>query len=85
MPSLTPWLYIGPQFMTVLNLKIFLSNFEKALNDTTSCNSLFTIILGDFNARSSVWWARDKTTEIIIIQLKGHNLNPQQVCMDFIN
>ena len=34
--------------------KNFLSNFEKVLSDTTSCNSLFTIILGDFNVRSSV-------------------------------
>ena len=40
----------------------FLSNLEKVLSDTISCNSLFTIILGDFNARSSVWWTRDKTT-----------------------
>ena len=40
----------------------FLSNFEKFLSDTTFCNSLFTIILGDFNVRSSVWWTRDKTT-----------------------
>ena len=29
----------------------FLSNFDKVLSDTTSCNSLFTIILGDFNNR----------------------------------
>ena len=40
----------------------FLSNFEKVLSHTTLCNSLFTIILGDFNARSSVWWTRDKAT-----------------------
>ena len=40
----------------------FLSNFEKLLNYTTSSNGLFTIILGDFNARSSVWWTKDKTT-----------------------
>ena len=32
----------------------FLSNFEKVLSDTTLCNSLFTIILGDFSARSSI-------------------------------
>ena len=38
------------------------SNFEKILSDTTSYNSLFTILLGDFSARSSVWWTRDKTT-----------------------
>ena len=40
----------------------FLSNIEKVLSDTTLWNFLFTIILGDFNARSSVWWTRDKTT-----------------------
>ena len=40
----------------------FLSKFEKVLSDTTSCNSLFTIVLGEFNARSSVSWTRDKTT-----------------------
>ena len=39
-----------------------MSNFKKFLSDTSSCSSLFTIILGDFNARSSVWWTRDKTT-----------------------
>ena len=39
-----------------------MSNFEKVLNDSTFPNSLFTIILGDFNARSSVWWTKDKTT-----------------------
>ena len=40
----------------------FLSNFEKGVSDTTSCNSLFTIALGDFNVRSLVWKTRDKTT-----------------------
>ena len=40
----------------------FLSNFEKGVSDTTFCNSLFTMALGDFNARSSVWQTRDKTT-----------------------
>ena len=33
----------------------FLSNFEKVLSETTLCNSLFTIIFGDFYARSPVW------------------------------
>ena len=46
----------------IFEFEHFLSNFEKVLSDTTFCNSLFTIILGDFNARSSVWWTRDKTT-----------------------
>ena len=46
----------------IFEFKNFLLKFEKVLNDTTFCNSLFTIILGDFNAKSSVWWTRDKTT-----------------------
>ena len=40
----------------------YLSNFEDNLNTTTSSSSLFPIILGDFNARSSFWWKNDKTT-----------------------
>ena len=55
-------LYIYFQAKIVLNLKLFSSHFEKVLTDTTSCNSLFTIILGYLTARSSVWWTRHKTT-----------------------
>ena len=40
----------------------FLSNLGDILNTTVSSSSLFTIILGDFNARSSSWWKNDKTT-----------------------
>ena len=40
----------------------FLSNFEDNLNTTASFSSLFTIILGDFNGKSSSWWKNDKTT-----------------------
>ena len=40
----------------------FLSNFDELLIKTASSNSLFTIILGDFNYRSSSWWKEDKTT-----------------------
>ena len=40
----------------------FLTNFEDILNSTASSSSLFTIILGDFNARSSFWWKNYKTT-----------------------
>ena len=29
----------------------FLLNFKKRLSDTNQCNSLFTMILGDFDAR----------------------------------
>ena len=55
----------------------FLSNFKKVLSGTTSWNFLFTIILGDFNARSG---GQDTKR-----QLKGHNLNPLQLCLCFIN
>ena len=40
----------------------FLSDFEELLSKTVSSNSLFTLILGDFNARSSSWWEEDRTT-----------------------
>ena len=46
----------------IFEFENFLSNFEKVLSGTSFCNSLFTIILGDFNARSAVWWTRYKTT-----------------------
>ena len=51
--------YTGLQAEILLNLKIF---FWILRNYTTSSNSLFTIILGNFNVRSSVWWTKDKTT-----------------------
>ena len=40
----------------------FLSDFDQLQSKTASTNSLFTIILFDFNARSSSWWKEDKTT-----------------------
>ena len=39
-----------------------LSDFEELLSKTVSSNSLFTLILGNFNARSSSWWKEDRTT-----------------------
>ena len=37
-------------------------DFDELLSKTTSSKSLFTIILGDFNARYySSWWKEDKT------------------------
>ena len=51
--------YIGVIYRSpnqnIIEFEIFFSNFEKILNYTTLTNGLFTIILGDFNARSSVW------------------------------
>ena len=40
----------------------FLSDFDEVLSKTASSSSLFTIILGDFNAKSLSWWKKDKTT-----------------------
>ena len=37
-------------------------NFLQILRTTTSSNGLFTMIIGNFNARPSVWWTKDKTT-----------------------
>ena len=37
-----------------------LFEFDEILSKTASINSFFTIILGDFNARSSSWWKEDK-------------------------
>ena len=51
-------LYIGLWAKMFLNLKIFSTSWESY---ATSCNSLFTIILCNFTARSSVQWTRDKT------------------------
>ena len=57
--------YIGvayrSPFQDAIEFQNFLSNFERILSDTTTNNALFTI-LGDFNARSSIWWTNDKTT-----------------------
>ena len=58
--------YVGVVYRSpsqnIFEFEFFLSKFEKVLSDTTLCNSLFTIILGDFHVKSSVWWTRDKTT-----------------------
>ena len=58
--------YVGVVYRSLsqdsFQLEIFLSNFEKVLSGTSCCSSLFTIILGDFNVRSLVWWTRNKTT-----------------------
>ena len=40
----------------------FLFDFHELLSKTASTNSLFAIILGDFNARSLSWWKEDKRT-----------------------
>ena len=68
--------YVGVAYRSssqnIFEFEIFLSKFEKVLSDTTFCNSLFTILLGDFNARSSIWWSRAKAA-IEGTQLEYHN------------
>ena len=58
--------YVGVVYRSpsqnIFEFENFLSKFEKVLSDTTCYNSFYTLILGDFNARSSAWWTRDKTT-----------------------
>ena len=54
-------IYRSPSQNTI-EFESFLSNCEKLLNYITSNNGLFNIIVGDFNARSSVWWTKNITT-----------------------
>ena len=37
--------------------------FSQLLNDITSKKPFFSIILGDFNARSKCWWTLDKQSK----------------------
>ena len=37
----------------------FLVNFDKLLNHVNMPKSSFTVVLGDFNARSRSWWSND--------------------------
>ena len=45
-----------------LEFDTFISNFEKMLGDIHPFNPDFSIILGDFNARSNKWWVGDTQT-----------------------
>ena len=40
----------------------FLSNFEKLFDGVQIFEPGFTVILGDFNAQSKLWWSGDSTT-----------------------
>ena len=42
--------------------EIFLSNFESTLDDIASKNPFLSIVIGDFNAKSSNWYSKDKTS-----------------------
>ena len=76
----------------------FLSDSDELLSKATSCNSLFTTILGDFNARSLSWWKEDKTTTEVthlqaltslhnfdqLISEPTHMLSNSSFCIDLI-
>ena len=44
-----------------IEFESFLSCFEDMLSSVLFSKSQFTVILGDFNARSSTWWSNDIT------------------------
>ena len=44
-----------------IEFECFLSGFEDMLSSVLFSKSQFTVILGDFNARSSSWWSNDIT------------------------
>ena len=48
----------------------FLSGLEDLLSNALCSKSQFTVVLGDFNARSPAWWSKDITT------LHGTQIDP---------
>ena len=54
-------LYRSPS-QNSLEFDNFILNFEMMLSDINSSNPHFSIILGDFNARSNNWWQGDTQT-----------------------
>ena len=57
----------------------FLNSFDSLLNIVDKSSSLLTVILGDFDGRSSSWWVDDKTTTVCA------RLKHLQLLMDFNN
>ena len=54
-------LYRSPS-QNSLEFDNFILNFEMMLSDINSSNPHFSVILGDFNARSNNWWQDDTQT-----------------------
>ena len=54
-------IYRSPS-QTAVEFDEFLSNLEKLLNFVKQLQPSFTIILGDFSARSKSWWSDDITS-----------------------
>ena len=48
---------------TYLEFQKFLTSFDKLLQNLQNLNPHFTMILGDFNARSYSWWSEDMSVE----------------------
>ena len=55
----------------------FLTNFEHHLSDINACQPSVSVILGDFNARSTSWWSSD------IDSLEGSKLFSLSILNDF--
>ena len=47
-----------------ITLNLMISSFDILVNIVDKSSSLLTVILGDFNARSTSWWFHDKTTTV---------------------
>ena len=50
-----------PPSQSSIEFESFFSGFEDMLSSVLFSKSQFTVILGDFNARSPTWWSNDIT------------------------
>ena len=71
-------IYRSPSQSTV-EFDEFLSNFENLLNFVKGLKPSFTIIMGDFNAKSKSWWPDDITSSKVLTSIH------QKQCMGCIN
>ena len=55
--------FIVHQVSLPMNLNFFKNKFNVAMESATQRNLFLTVLIGDFNARSSKWWTDDKTTQ----------------------
>ena len=53
-------MYMSPS-QSSIEFESFLSDFEGMLSSVLFSKSQFTVILGDFNAKSFTWWSNDIT------------------------
>ena len=58
----------------------FLLNFEQLLDDVSQCRPSLSLITGDFNARSVLWWSNDiNTTEGLKLSLMSSSVGFTQL------